>query len=277
VASMSAAHAVSSRFAPRPIHVDADPNGVAFGHHDESLYVADAKSGAIFRVEAGRQRRLATIDLECGTGKCRVGGLAVTPQGALYATRLGDGVGGVFRIEPDLSTEALEGLSVDAWRVGLTYDASTHALYVTQYEKAPGGPFDGAVAKIDLASGDSTMIVTGLRKPVGIAKLGDALVITDANARVVYRVDLDGDREVSRTALASRIDRPDSCVVAGHDSVLVTTYDDASELGAVRQIRLDGSMRTIAVGPWEPRGITTDYDRVYVSARRGERILVFTL
>ncbi len=268
---MSTARAYDLRPEFQPIRVNADPNGIAYDHHDESLYVADAKSGAVLRVVDGVQRRIATIDSGGVIASSRIGGLAVTPYGTLYVTRLGYGrAGGVFRVEPDGSTELLERLAVELWRVGLTYDAHTHALYVTQFRKSITGPFDGAIARIDLATGDSATVVTGLAKPVGVAKLGGALVITDAKARVVYRV-VDG----LRTILASGIDRPDSCVVAGHDSVLVTTYDEAVRIGAVRQIWLDGRMRTLAHGSWEPRGITTDHERVYVSARRAERVLVF--
>ena len=63
----------------------------------------------------------------------------------------------------------------------------------------------------------------------------------------------------------------------GSDSVLVTTFDDITRTGCVRQLWPDGLSRVVARGPWEPRGIATDGDRVYVAARRAGRVLVFEL
>ncbi len=272
---MITAHRLERRSDLSPIPVRADPNGLAFDQHAEQLFVADAQTGAILRLDGDMQRKVATIDSGGVVARSRIGGVAVTPYGTLFVTRLGYGrAGAVVRVEPDGSMEALERLPVEVWRIGLVYDAHEHALYVAQFRKAVSGPYDGAIVKLDLATGDAEIVVEDLHKPVGVAKVGDALVVTDARARMVYRCDRTPGRAATRTVIAHGIDRPDSVVAASPDSVYVTTFDEAARQGAVRQIWLDGRARIVALGPWEPRGIATDGDRIFVSARRAGRIVV---
>ena len=61
------------------------------------------------------------------------------------------------------------------------------------------------------------------------------------------------------------------------DSVLVTSYCDATGRGSVRRVWLDGQTRVIASGAWEPRGVASDGERVFVAVRRTGRVLVFPL
>ncbi len=123
-----------------------------------------------------------------------------------------------------------------------------------------------------LASGAVATLAKDFTKPVGVAKLGNMLVVTDARERAGLLIDL-----ASGTRTASRdLDRPDTVTACG-DSVLVTTYDEASRTGCVRQLWPSGRARIVARGGWEPRGIATDGELVYVAARRAGRVLVFEL
>jgi len=260
----------------QPIQLRADPSCLAYDRQSDKLYVADAYGGAIFQVDGERQRRIATIEAGGVIGTDRIGGLAVSPHGTLFASRLGHGeASAVFRIEPDGRMEALQRLSPRRWRGGLAYDAADHALYATQFMRSRSGPFDGAIVELDLVTGESTMVADGLLHPVDLVKLGQTLVVTDARQCAVLRIELGGARRP--VLLATEVDRPDSICVCGDDSVLVTTYDDATNRGTVRRIWLDGEAYIIAKGEWEPRGVATDGERVFVAVRRASRVMVFRL
>jgi len=259
------------------IHVPADPNGLAYDRHGDTLYLADGDTGDVLAIDQGRRRRIATIDDAGMVAANRLGGLAVTPDGTLYVARLGHGhAGAIFRIANGEVTPLAQ-LSPLAWRLGVTYDAAEHALYATEYHKAATGPCDGAIVRIDLVTGDVVPVIDGLQKPVGVAKLGSTLVVTDSRRRVVYRVELVAGRAVVCTPLATGLDRPDSVAACGPDSVLVTTYAPETGMGSVRQIWLHGLVRTIARGAWEPRGIATDGERAFVAVRGGGRVLVLPI
>jgi sugar lactone lactonase YvrE len=274
---MSARHAIAVPVDDSPIPVREDPNGLAFANG--VLYVADGYSGAIVRVDGTQQQRIATIDPAGVVASNRIGGIAATPHGTLYAARIGHGhSGAIFRVQADGDLEELDRLPARFWRAGLVYDVAEHALYTTQFMSGKRGAFDGSIVQVDLVSGEPSTVLDGFLKPMGIAKLGSTLVVADARQRAVFRVDLVAGRAVFRIQLAGDVDRPDSLCACGSDSVLLTTYDEDTRLGAVRRLWLDGKRSAvIARGPWEPRGIATDGTRIFVAAHRAGRILVFTL
>jgi hypothetical protein len=259
----------------RPIFVRADPNGLAFDHHAHALYIADSYTGAIICAEGDQQRRIATIDSGGAIGE-RIGGLAITPYGTLFVTRIGQGgAGAIFRVELDGQVEEVGRLPAVYHRIGVTYDAREHALYTTQFRSGANGACDGSVVMIDLVTQDASTVLDGFAKPVGIVKLGPTLVVADARQRAVFRIELVSGRAVLRLQLAGNIDRPDSLCAFGLDSVLVTTYDEQAKRGAVRRLWLDGRAWTIASGPWEPRGIATDGERAFVAMKRGGQVMTF--
>lgn len=262
-----------------PIPARDDPSGVAYDASTKVLFVADGYSGAIVRIAGERQQRVATIPAAGVLTGNRIGGLIVTKHGTLYAVRVGHGhAGAIVRVRPDGAMEALEKLPSRFWRYGIAYDAGEHAIYTTQFMSGKRGAFDGSIVAVDLATGVPSTVLDGFQKPMGIAKVGASLVVADARQRAVYRVDLVAGRAVFRLQLAGDIDAPDSICACGDDSVLVTTYDEETRLGAVRRLWLDGRRSAIiARGPWEPRGITTDGDRAFVAAHRAGRVLVFVL
>ena len=259
----------------QPIYLRADPNGLAFDHHGGALYIADAYSGAILCIEGTQQHRIATI--ECGgvIGE-RIGGLAITPYGTLFVTRIGHGTAGaVFKVEPDGQIEEVARLPVEYQRLGVTYDAREHALYTTQFRSSGRGAHDGSIVSIDLVTGEPSTVLDGFAKPIGIVKLGPTLVVADARQRAVFRIEMASGRAVMRLQVAGNIGRPDSLCLYGLDSVLVTTYDDDAQRGSLRRIWLDGRQCVIASGPWMPRGVATDGERGFVAMRRGGQVMVF--
>lgn len=264
----------------QPILLRADPSCLAFDQQTQALFVADAYSGAIIRVDhqAGTvaQRRVATIDSGGVVATNRIGGVALAPDGTLFVSRIGYGQSGaIFRAAPGGPPEALARLPARPWRGGIVF--ADDRLYATQYVRSSSGPFDGALVEVDPATGSTSMLMDGFLHPVGIAKVGPTLVVTDARQRAVFRVGLAAGRAVLRLQLAADLDRPDSICPCGDDSVLVTSYDDVRCRGTVRRIWLDGHVRVIAHGSWEPRGVATDGERVFVAVRRTGSVMTFHL
>ena len=265
------------------IAVRADPMGLAVDRVTGTLFVADGTTGAILGIADGHHRRVATVGRigPCGPAPL-VGGIAITPFGTLFATQVGARVdgsaeGAIVRFRPDGSAEVFDRLERGAWRLGLTYDLHRHVLYATQFHASRFGAHDGSVIVIDLVTGEPSTVIDGFAKPIGIAKLGDTLVVADARQRAVYRVDLRVGRAVQRLQLVGDLGRPDSVCTCGTDSVLVTSFDPDVGRGAVRRLWLDGRTQGIGSGTWDPAGVATDGDRVFVAARRSSRVLVFPL
>lgn len=257
------------------IPVPADPNGLAYDPGSDTLYVADG-GGAVLAIEHGRSRRVATIPtVGCTTDE--LGGIAVAPDGTLYVARLGHGhAGAVFRITRRGAIAELPGLSPDAWRLGVVHDPAERALYTTQYDKTAAGPCDGAVVRIELSTGEVEPVVEGLGKPVGVAKLGSTLVVTDARRRAVICAELTAGRGARCTELPLG-ERPDSIAACGVDSAVLTSYRPEDGMGSVHRLWLDGTIETLATGSWQPRGIACDGDRAFVAIRRGGQLRVFPI
>jgi DNA-binding beta-propeller fold protein YncE len=231
------------------IYLDADPNGLAIVNG--VLYVADGATGTVLRADS---KVLARID------GGEISGLAAAPDGALYVTRLG----AIFRITPDGSTIELD-LPPEPWRLGVA--CRGRAVYSTQFFE------HGSGSVIRIADGRVSTIARGLGKPIGLAWVGESLLVTDAKQRGVFAID--GRRNVR--ALAAPDACPDSICALDRDSALVTTYDAELKRGAVLRVWLDGRSCEIAHGTWEPRGIATDGELAFVAVHRGGRVLVINL
>ena len=259
------------------IELRTDPDGLAYDPRTRALYVADSYTGAILRIEGTQQQRIATIASGNIVATRRIGGIAVSPHGTLYVSRLGYGhAGAIFRVDPSGAIDALD-LPARIWRLGLVYAPREHVLYATEFEKSRTGPRDGVISRIDLATGETSVVIDGFTKPSGIAKLGPTLVVSDAKQRTIHRIELVAGRAFLAMELATEIDRPEAVVACGRDSVLFTTYDEVCRIGSVCQLWLDGRMRTVSRGPWEPRGLATTGELVLVAARHRARVLVFRL
>jgi sugar lactone lactonase YvrE len=259
----------------KPILVRADPSSLLFDRCTQALYVADAYAGAVIRVVGETQRRLATIDSGGVIATNRIGGIALAPDGTVFASRIGYGQAGAIVRITDGHATPLPKLPARPWRGDVVF--ADDRLYATQYLRSSSGPFEGSIVEVDPVTGACSQVIDGFLHPTGLVKLGSILVVADARQRAVFRVTVSGGRGVLRLQLAGDVDRPESLCAVDADSVLVTTFDDHTGRGAVRRIWLDGRIKTIAYGPWEPRGVATDGDRVFVATRRTGHVLVFPL
>lgn len=269
--------AITASVRPRctAYHVAGDPNGLVYDHYTDTLYVADARGGSILAIDASRQLRVARIESAGIVSAQRISGLTITPYGTLFVSRLGHGrAGGVFRIEPDGQPEPIAGIDARFWRLGLHYDPNQHVVYSTQFLKSRSGPSDGSVLEIDLTDGYVSTTASGFAKPVGVTRVGDSLVVTDAARGAVIRVDLVNGRAGTRSVITDRIGRPDSICACSGSSVLVTAYDRDAQIGTVYRLWLDGRAELITRGEWEPRGVATDGERAFIALRRMSTVLV---
>ncbi len=259
------------------ITVCPDPSCLVFDRRTSALYVTDGGfGGSIVRVANGAQQRVATINSGGVVATNRIGGITLAPDGTLFISRIGHGqAGAIARIATDGRIQLLPGVPSRTWHGDLVHDDGQ--LFATRYMRSCSGPFDGSVVEVDPITGSCSMVIDGFLHPTGIAKLGQALVVADARQRAVFRISLAGGRGAFRLQLAGDIDRPDSVCACDDDSVLVTTYDDYTGYGAVRQIWLDGQARTVARGAWEPRGVATDGEHVFVATRRSGGVMAFYL
>jgi sugar lactone lactonase YvrE len=257
------------------IDVGGDPNGLAYDPVRGALYVADGATAQILAVRGRVPRRVAQIDPGAQIGGNLLGGVATSPSGTIFVARHGRGVAGeVFRIDPGAAPRGI-GLAPEVWRLGVAYAHDEDALYTTQFRKTAAGPEGGAILRVDLATGAETTVLDGLGKPVGVVVRRGMLIVTDARDRAVIIAELGGARTRVRWFLDGGA-RPDSCCACGDDGVLVSTRDDAGR-GAIVHLDLSGRSRTVASGPWEPRGVATDGRLVYIAARRTGRVLVHPL
>jgi sugar lactone lactonase YvrE len=256
---MSKTGTLAAQIDPAILAIPAAPTGLAWQADRAELVVADSARCAIVRGE----HTLAVLASESG-----LGAIAITHEtGAVFAAADGE-TGRIFQIDDAHGVRELPALGA-AWRLGLACDRAGRLLYVTQFQMSRFGAHDGAIVAIDLATGAASLVLDGFHKPVGIVQLGSTLIVADARARAVYRIALVAGRAVSRLQLAALPDRPEHACACGDDAVLVTSYDPAANIGAVRRIGLDGSVAVVASGAWEPRGIAFDGANAIVSVAHG--------
>jgi sugar lactone lactonase YvrE len=251
------------------LFVRADPNGLAYDRERDAVLVADARSGAVLRLDGSRCDRLAKIDSGGVVAADRIAGIAVASDGAVYVTRLGYGrAGAIARIDAGV-VDFVRGQSPQRWRIGLC-DAGDGGLLVTEFARGLGGPHDGAVVHVDPDTGRSEPVLTGLAKPVGVAVVGTCVVATDAVTRRVWAAERGGTPRV----LAEGLGRPDSVAALGDSAVVLTAYDPDTKVGTVFRLGLDGDVAVLWTGAHAPRGIATDGVRAYVALRRASRVVV---
>jgi sugar lactone lactonase YvrE len=254
---MSMTGTLAAQIDPAVLAIPSAPAGVAFDAVRGELVVADSARNEIVRGD----HTIGVLPSASG-----LAAIALGDAGELFATCDGE-AGRIFRINEHGVTE-LPALGA-AWRLGLACDAAANLVYVTQFQMSRFGAHDGAILAIDLATGAASLVLDGFHKPVGIAQLGRTLVVADARARAVYRIELVAGRAVTRLQLAALPDRPEHVCACGDGAVLVTSYDAAAHVGTVRRIALDGAQTVIATGAWEPRGIACDGVSATVSASHG--------
>jgi sugar lactone lactonase YvrE len=252
------------------IFVRADPNGLAYDRERDAVVLADARSGAVLRLDGSRCERLARVDSGGVVAADRIAGVAVAADGTIYVTRLGYGRAGAIARIQDGTLDYVPAQSPQRWRIGLC-DAGDGGLLVTEFSRGLAGPYDGAVVHVDPDTGRCEPVLTGLAKPVGVAIVGDHLVVTDAVTRRVWVARRDGG---TPRVLADQLGRPDSIAALGVDAVVLTAYDPDTKIGTVFRVGLDGDIAVLWTGAFAPRGVATDGLRAYVALRRASRVVV---
>lgn len=272
-AAVPSAHGLDSFVMP----VRVDPYGLVFDAAHEQLYVADGDRGAVVRIGRTDHELVASVPAGGVAARHRIGGIAVTGDGTVYASRLGYGrAGAVLQLVHDGEPVLVPGLQAHVWRAGLAYGAAEHVLYATQFVARADGSYTGSILEVDLADHSSSLVAAGFAQPVGVARVGRDLVVADAGAQAIYAIQLEGGRAIAIHELASDVGRPTACCALGTTSALVATYDERTGRGAVRWVHLAGGERLLFEGAWEPRGIATDGERVFLALRTGLVVTALT-
>jgi hypothetical protein len=222
---------------------DADPNGLAWDGSRGTLWVADDDAARVLVIVNGvvlgsRELRAA------GTG---AGGLALLGDGSIACARFGsEGDGNVVRLLSDEAVRPIAGLDPARHRLGVAAYGELYAAWFTGTHDA----WTGGVSRLDVFSGGETDLLTGLGKAVGVAVLGDLLVVSDQSHDSLVGCHLP---DCADRALLATLPTPD-LMTASDTEVFVSSRD-----GNVYAVTASGEVRTVArdLGG-QPRGLAWD-------------------
>jgi hypothetical protein len=222
---------------------DADPNGLAWDGSRSTLYVADEDQPRVLVIVNGVVLTARGLR-DAGSG---AGGLAQLGDGSIACARFGmEDDGGIVRLLSDEAVRPIASLDPTRHRLGV---ASYGELYVAWFT-GPHDAWTGGVSRVDVFSGGETDVLTGLGKAVGVAVLGDLLVVSDQDHDSVVGCHLPdcGDR-----ALLATLPTPD-LMTANDTEVFVSSRD-----GSVYAVTASGEVRTVASDlGGQPRGLAWD-------------------
>lgn len=229
----------------RILLADADPNGLAWDGERHTLYVADDDHANVLVIVNGIV--LGARELrDAGAG---AGGLAQLGDGSIASARFGmEGDSGIVRLLSDEAVRSVGGLDPSRHRLGLAAYGDLYVAWFTGTHDA----WTGGVARVDTFSGGETDVLTGLGKAVGVAILGDLLVVSDQSHDSLVGCHLP---DCADRALLATIPSPD-LMTASDAEVFVSSRD-----GHVYAVTPEGTVRTIAgdLGGL-PRGLAWDAD-----------------
>jgi hypothetical protein len=222
---------------------DADPNGLAWDGSRGTLFVADDDHARVLVIVNGVVLDARELR-DAGAG---AGGLAQLGDGSIASARFGmEGDGGIVRLLSDEAVRPIEGLDPARHRIGL---ASYGELYVAWFS-GEHDAWTGGVARVDVVSGGETDLLTGLGKAVGVAVLGDLLVVSDQNHDSLVGCHLP---DCTDRALLATLPTPD-LMTANETEVFVSSRD-----GNVYAVTASGEVRTVASDlGGQPRGLAWD-------------------
>jgi sugar lactone lactonase YvrE len=234
---------------PIAMEVDGDPNGLWWDDAEQALYIADDDGNRVLRW-TDTEGFSKVLDLpeapESGAG---LGQLVRTADGTLVVTRFGGGSAGAVAYAPlDGAPALVPGLDVERRRIGLTV-APDGRLFDSWFVRLESGERLGAVGALDLA-GAEPEVITGLKKPVGVLVVGDALFVSDQDLGQILKAPLADP--ASYTVLAT-VASPD-LLAAGPDGSLFT----GSEGGSLFRIAADGRASVFQSGFDTIRGVAYD-------------------
>ena len=244
--------------APPPVRkksvaLSFDPNGLFWDAATQALYIADDDGNQIQKwTEDGGLAIVARLPPAPAAGP-GLGQLVVLGDRSIVVPRFGSGTGGdVVSVKPDGSASAVTGLAPERRRLGLTI-AADGTLYDSFFLKV-GTSRAGTVARLSLGgtgAGTETDVITGLKKPVGVLALGDALYVSDQDQGQILKAPLQNPASVS---VFATLPEPD-LIAAGPDGSIFT----GGLQGGVRQISAAGVVKTVAQqGLKQVRGVAWD-------------------
>ncbi|MDR5761266.1 hypothetical protein [Caballeronia sp. LZ035] len=244
------------------------PNGVAVRDSDGAVFVTDDDSNGILMTQHlgeadaafSPYARLPAVN----GGRAGLSQIAFAPNGHLLVERFGFGSSSaVFDVAPSGQVTLASDTNAARRRLGLlVLDGGT--FLSSWFSKEGDAPATGGVSIITRGAAPRQVIeqdiVTGLKKPVGLAMAGDTLYISDQAANRIYRVDLPAARTADAPLVASdvfaTVDAPD-LLAATPDGTLYTKCG----AHAVCSFSKRGRPTVLANDLDAPRGVAVDVAR----------------
>ncbi|WP_051481424.1 NHL repeat-containing protein [Paraburkholderia nodosa] len=262
VACVAGCH-VAPGVPPARIELSAQPNGIAVRPGDGGLFITDDRSNAILWSQ-DRTTYAPYAHVPVVTGQPNgLSQLVFAQPDTLLVARFGFGeTGALFVVSSRGDAQSLTGLATDRRRLGLAPIGPGRVLS-SWFIKHDGQPITGGVSLVsyDAATHAATErdLIAGLTKPVGLAVLGDALLVSDQNRNAILRYDL-------RALLAAQAPVPaqSGTMVAQVESPDLLAIDSAGTLytkchaHAVCRVAPDGAVTSLADDFQDARGVAVD-------------------
>jgi hypothetical protein len=226
----------------RDIPLARDANGAYWDATEHALYLTEGNALVKWTDAAG-----FTDVAQLGSAGVELGGLARLADGSFAIASFGFGSdGGVFVVGASHPATSVPNLDKVRRRIGIAV-GSDGTIYDT-YFVVDGHDHHGGVATLDLGSGETDLVTTGLSKPVGIAAIGSDVIVSDQDGNAIDTV-----AKTGVTAIASNLPSVDLLTVMP-DGSLVT----GGRAGSVTEVTRSGTQRQLATGFEQARG--TAYD-----------------
>jgi sugar lactone lactonase YvrE len=272
------------------IALSAQPNGIAVRPGDGALFITDDRSNAIlWSQDRTTYAPYAHVPVVAGQPN-GLSQLVFARPDILLVARFGFGENGaVFVVSSHGDAQRLTGLATDRRRLGLASIGPGRVLS-SWFIKQDGKPITGGVSLVsyDVATHTATErdLIAGLKKPVGLAVHGGALLVSDQNRNAILRYDL-------RVLLAAQAPVPaqSGTLVAQVESPDLLGVDSAGTLytkchaHALCRVTPDGVVTSFADDFQDARGVAVDdarhtlyvVDRAKATSAKASAIRVFPL
>ena len=234
----------------RAVDLPGDSNGAYWDASTRSLYIVDDTFDQLVRwTDAEGFRAIGAFP---PATKVSLGGLVRAGAG-FVTTSFGFGDdGGAYMLAPGVPSPAIDNLAPERRRIGLA-SGPDGAIYEAFFV-VHGHDHAGGVARLDLAGGETDVISTGLRKPVGVAVTATTLYVSDQEQDAIFAYPLAADGSVGAPTTIAR-DLPSADLLTALPGGDLVT---GGKHGAVYRITPAGKVSTIADGFEQVRG--TAYD-----------------
>ncbi len=251
---------------PSVFAIEADPNGLLWDDATNTLFIADSENNRIlaWTDEAGVS---LVSDLPPTTASSPgLGQLVRLSDGTLVVTRFGSGTAGdVVFVRPGQAAAIVPNLDPERRRIGLTRTADDR-LFVTWFVRLSTGDRVGAVGELDLA-GTETVVLDGLKKPVGVLAVDDALIITDQDLNQIIRAPIAAP---STFTVLAALEGPDLLTLGPAGDLYLGSLG-----GAVYRVAASGTSSVVTTGYDTVRGVAVDLEarRLFVAEHEGHGLI----